>query len=173
MTLSRFTELSKGKREYLQAYWPANPQLGRPDPIPMKLQVLTEDEVQTAVLEGKAYLAKRGLNIESQFNQDEVETEISVRVLAAACRDNDQPDKVSFSVDVDDLRRNTAPWERGEVVEAWKGWQERRNPLRALTAEERAHIDEAVKKKDAATLRACDVDSLVSFMISSDSQLLT
>ncbi len=169
----RLSELSKGKREYLQAYWPANAQLGRKDPIPVKLQVLTDGEMQDAVIEGKKYLKSRGLDTESQFNQDEVETEISIRVLAIACRDNDQPETVSFVVDADDLRRSTTPWERGEVVEAWKPWQERRNPARALTAEERQAIEELVKKKDAATLRACDADMLVSYMLSSDSQLLT
>lgn len=171
--MSRLAELSKGRREYLQAYWPANPQLGRPDPIPMKLQVLTEDEQQSALVEAKSYLKRLGVNIESQFSQDEVEGEIAVRVMALACRDNDQPATVSFAVDADDLRKNTAPWERGEVVEAWKVWQERRNPFRGLTADERAHLDEAIKKKDAVTLRACDADLLVSYMLSSDSQLLT
>lgn len=167
--MGRLSELSKGKREYLPAYWPANPQLGRPAPIPMKLQVLTDDDMQRAVLAAKVRLKELGLNIESQYNQDEVETEVSVQVLAICCRDNDQPEKVAFATDADDLRANTAPWERGEVVDAWRPWQERRNPLRQLSEKERAVIDEALKKKDAATLRACGADMLASFMTSSGS----
>ncbi len=166
--MSRLAELSKGKREYLQAYWPANPQLGRPDPIPMKLQVLSDHEMQQAIAAAHARLAELKLVV-GQYTVDELETETSVQVLALACRDNDQPEKVAFATDADDLRRNTTPWERGEVVDAWRPWQERRNPLRPLTAEERQAITVELEKKSAPTLRAFGADMLVSYLISSAS----
>lgn len=167
--MSRLSELSKGRREYLQAYWPANPQLGRPDPIPMKLQVLSDDEMQRAIAAAHARL--RDLKMEvGQYTADELETETSVQVLALACRDNDQPATVSFAQDADDLRQNSTPWERGEVVDAWRPWQERRNPTRALSADEEREIDAAIKKKAATTLRAFGADTLVSYMISSASR---
>lgn len=170
--LSRLAELSKGRREYLQSYWPANAQLGRPNPIPMKLQVLSDDEMQQAIAAAHARLRDLKLDV-GQYTADELESETCTQVLALACRDNDDPAKVSFAVDVDDLRRNSTPWERGEVIDAWRPWQERRNPLRVLLPEERQALDESVKKKDAVTLRACAVDMLVSYLLSSDSQLLT
>ncbi len=167
--MSRFADLSKGKREYLQAYWPANPQLGRPVTMPMKLQVLTDDELQYAIVTARKHLSERGLNVDSQYSQDEVETETCVQLLAIACRDNDQPAIVAFVVDADDLRRNTTPWERGEVITAWRPYQERRAPLRSLTPAERAEIDAVLKKKDSAALRAFGGDMLASYMLFSDS----
>jgi hypothetical protein len=166
--LSRLSELSKGAREYLPAFWPANAQLGRPDPIPMKLAVLTDDDMQQAIAAAHARLREVKLEV-NQYTVDELETETSIQVLARACRDNDQPEKVTFAVDAEDLRRNTTPWERAEVVDAWRPWQERRNPLRRLTADERQNLDALVKKKDATTLRACGLDLLVSYMLTSDS----
>jgi hypothetical protein len=54
-------------------------------------------------------------------------------------------------------------------VDAWRPWQERRNPLRPLTVEERRAIETELEKKSAPTLRAFGADMLVTFMLSSAS----
>lgn len=166
--MSRFTELAKGTREYLPAFWPANAQLGRPEPIAMRLAVLTDDDFQLSIADAHARLRELKLEI-GAYTADELETETSVQVLARACRDAADPDKVSFAVDAEDLRKHTAPWERAEVIDAWRPWQERRNPMRALTVEERQAVEENVKKKDGASLRACGLDLLVGFLLTSES----
>jgi len=165
---SRFDELSKGRREYLAAMWPANAQLGRPDPIPLKIQALSHDEFQAAI--AAAHERYRALKTPTDgLGADDFEAEVSLQILAMACRDNDHPEKLAFAQDADDLRRNTTPWEQAEVGDVWKSFQERRNPLRALLPEERAAIASLVKKKQAMTLRACGLDSLVSFLLTLDS----
>lgn len=167
--MSRFAELSKGRREYLQAFWPANPQLGRPDPIPLKLQVLTDEEFQEAIAAAHERLRLLKLDGRGELAVEDVENEISIQLLARACRDDSQPATVAFCVDADDLRRHTTPWERGEVGAVWKDFQERRNPQRELTERERQEVEAAIKKKAAMTLRAFGPDTLVSFMLTSAS----
>lgn len=166
--MSVLSELTKGRREYLQASWPANAQLGRPEPIPLKLQALSDEEFQLAV--AAAHERFRMLKIPHDgMSADDFEGEVSVQILARACRDNEKPDTVSFALDADDLRRNSSPWERGEIGEIWKKLQERRNPMHALLPEERERIVDAVKKKDAMSLRGFGVDTLVSFMLTTES----
>jgi hypothetical protein len=164
--VSRLDDLSRGRRDYLAASWPSNPQLGRPDPIPVKLQALSDDDFQECV--AAAHERFRKLKIPHDgMSADDFEAEVSIQLLARACRDPEQPDKVAFVQDADDLRRNTTSWERAEVGEIWKTYQERRNPTRALLPEERARIDALVKKKDPMILRAVGLDSLVSYMLTS------
>jgi hypothetical protein len=166
--VSRLGDLSKGRREYLQAAWPANAQLGRPASIPCKLQALSDEEFQEAI--AAAHERFRQLKIPADgMNADDFEGEVSIQVLARACRDDDKPETTTFALDADDLRRSSSPWERGEVSKLWAAFQERRNPIYALLPEERARIAEALKKKDGASLRGFGVDSLVSFMITSES----
>lgn len=166
--MTRLGDLAKGRREYLQIAWPANAQLGRPESIPCKLQALNDEEFQEAI--AAAHERFRTLKIPADgMNADDFEGEVSVQVLARACRDNDNPEKTTFALDADDLRRNASPWERGEVSKLWATFQERRNPLHELLPEEKERIVDAVKKKDATSLRGFGVDSLVSFMITSAS----
>lgn len=166
--MSRLGDLTKGRREYLQIAWPANAQLGRPESIPCKLQALTDEQFQEAI--AAAHERFRFLKIPHDgMNADDFEGEVSVQVLARACRDNDKPETTTFALDADDLRRNASPWERGEVSKLWAKFQERHNPMHALLPEERASVLEALKKKDGMTLRGFGVDSLVTFLLTSDS----
>jgi hypothetical protein len=165
---SRLDELSKGRREYLQTVWPANPQLGRPEGIPVKLQVLNEEQFQDALSAAHERFREKKIPPDG-MNADDFEGELQLQLLARACRDNDKPETVCFAMDAADLRRNTTPWERAEVARDWALFQERRNPMHALLPEERAQVLDAVKKKDATSLRGFGVDSLVSYLLTSDS----
>lgn len=157
------SDLVKGRREYLPIAWPANSQLGRPEPMPCKLQALSDADFQEAV--AAAHERFRQLKIPHDgMSADDFEGEVSVQVLARALRDHAKPESLSFVTDADDLRRNTSPWERDEVGKLWSAFQERRNPLRALLPEEREQVTAALKKKDAMSLRAFGVDTLVSWL---------
>jgi hypothetical protein len=166
--MSRLGDLSKGRREYLQIAWPVNAQLGRPEPIPCKLQVLNDEEFQEAISAAHERFRQLKIPVDG-MNADDFEGEVSVQVLARACRDQDNPEKTTFALDADDLRRNASPWERGEVSKLWATFQERHNPLHELLPEERESIVDAIKKKDGARLRGFGVDSLVSFLLTSAS----
>jgi hypothetical protein len=166
--MTRLTDLTKGRREYLASQWPANPKLGRPEAMPLKIQALTDEDFQECV--AAAYERFRSLKLETNaYTADDLESEISIQILARACRDPEQPDKVSFAVDADDLRRNSSPWERTEVGEIWKQWQDERNPT-GLSQPERDRIAALVKKKEVTTLKACGVDSLASYLLTMASQ---
>jgi hypothetical protein len=167
--MSRLSDLASGRREYLQTAWPANVQLGRPEPIPLKLQALSDEQFQEAIAAAHERLRTLKIPHEGISGADHLEGEVSLQILARACRDNDNPATTSFAIDADDLRRNSSPWEQSEIGDQWKAFQERRNPIFELRPEEKERIVDALKKKDATSLRGFGVDSLVSFMLTSGS----
>jgi len=181
--VTRLSHLAQGKRALVSTSWPANPDMGRPEPLPIALQALSVAELLEAAAAAREVFGAAHLSHNDAAFADTFTAELAIQILARACRDARNPG-LTFAVDVEDIRRNTVHEECAQVFEQWKTLQARVNPgpyagvtsrelielgLPVLSQAEYDAVREAVKKKDGASLRAFGLDTLVSFTITSGS----
>jgi hypothetical protein len=137
--------------------------------LDVKLRVLSCSEVQDCYAAAFARFADLKIPTDTVQTAGPFEEEIATQVLFHACLKPD--DGARIAIDVDDLRDNTTPAERSAMFELYAGFAESVDPIpTALTAEQRRAIADAVKKKDAASLKRFGSSALATFMTTSDAQ---
>lgn len=159
---SRLAKLRRGKLEYKRARWP------RSDDECL-LRVLTCSEVQ----ECQAHAFRRFKELDIPVvpaTMSLFEDECLTQVLFRGCRDPNDPERLTYAIDVDDMRDNTTVDERAAMYTVFRDLCEEQDPdPETVSPELLRQIEEAVKKKDAALLRGFGSSALVSFMLSTDS----
>lgn len=160
--LSRLGQLRQGKRALKRVRWPG-------EDLDLDLQVLSCGETQEAYAGALARFRSLEMSAEALPLLELFQEEVVVQLMWRACRDPEDAARAWFP-SVDEMRSVTTVDERNAVWEAYCDHKEQIDPdARSLTAEDEAGILDAIKKKDASSLRGFGCSALANYMLFSAS----
>lgn len=167
---SRLGKLRGGKRLYKDLKWPGE------DDLTLKLRVLSCSELQECQSAAwYRFMCPRdqgGLGLDPTLitNMQLFNDEVITQVLYIACRD---PENVNLPLagSVDEMRDESSIDERAAMFNAYLDWQAEIDPApEQLSPELNREIVDLLKKKDRTALSALGGRTLVSYLLSLDSQ---
>ena|SRR5215831_5664583 len=161
--LSRLAALRDAEL-FTEATWP-----GHPD-VKLKIRSLTCAEVLECRAAAEKEFKDRGL-ADSVLNADAKEEEVAIQILARVLRDQVDPKGMPFAESPDDLRSNTSPDQRAELIVAFNEHRQKTDPWPSELGDEvLAEIETAVKKKDRIRLRSLGSGVLVTYLLTTAGQ---
>lgn len=143
------------------SHWPGHPEL------PLKIRALSCGDVLACRAAAEQELKNRGV-ADTVLNSDAKEEETATQILFLALREPVEGRR-PFAVDIVDLRENMSPEARAELIEQFAEHRRAADPWPSeLSADVRASIRDAIKKKDRKFLRQLGSVVLATFLLTTD-----
>jgi hypothetical protein len=157
--LSRLAQLRIGRREYRKVRWPGTDAW-------LLMRIVSASEAQECRAAAEHRLVNELSMTIGPHNYDVLEEECLTQLLFRACRDAEDPERLTFAVDVADFRDNVDIDQRASLFVQYRDFQVERDPDPVTMGPALiADIEALIKKKDEPRLNDYGSRVLVSYML--------